>query len=118
MAAKLKEIENEMKNIGYWQADPLPQEAFDCKAAFCEDTMSFPQWLQFVLIPNANKIIVAKGDFPQESEVGLKAMRELGGNYEAAKLTALLSEFDDLFDSRIKPPARFIFIRKDGEVKS
>jgi uncharacterized protein YqcC (DUF446 family) len=97
---KISEIEAEMKRIGYWSLEELPEEAYDFQQAFAMDTMAFSQWLQFVLIPRVRAIIEEKGDFPSESMVGAQAVREFDGDATASGLVTLLGEFDDLFRSR------------------
>jgi uncharacterized protein YqcC (DUF446 family) len=94
---KIAEIEAEMKRIGYWSPDPLPEEAYDFREAFAMDTMAFSQWLQFILIPNVRQIIEEKGTFPAESMVGVQAVREFDGDEDASHLVALLSDFDAIF---------------------
>jgi uncharacterized protein YqcC (DUF446 family) len=94
---KISEIEAEMKRIGYWSLEPLPEEAYDFQQAFAMDTMAFSQWLQFILIPRVRAIIEEKGDFPSESMVGTQAVREFDGDETASGLIKLLSEFDALF---------------------
>ena len=94
---KISEIEAEMKRIGYWSIDPLPENAYDFREAFAMDTMTFSQWLQFILIPRVRSIIEQRGDFPLESMVGAQAVREFDGDTTATNLVTLLSDFDDLF---------------------
>lgn len=94
---KIEEIEAEMKRIGYWSPDPLPEEAYDFRQAFAMDTMAFSQWLQFILVPNVRQIIEERGTFPTESMVGAQAVREFDGDKDASHLVSLLSEFDALF---------------------
>lgn len=93
----ISDIETEMKRIGYWSPDPLPEDAYDFREAFAMDTMAFSQWLQFILIPRVRSIIEQKGDFPSESMVGTQAVREFDGDTMASDLVNLLCEFDDLF---------------------
>ena len=50
-AQKIADIEAEMKNIGYWSQEPLPEDAYDFRQAFAMDTMAFPQWIQVILAP-------------------------------------------------------------------
>jgi uncharacterized protein YqcC (DUF446 family) len=95
---KISEIEAEMKRIGYWSANPLPEEAYDFHEAFAMDTMAFPQWLQFILVPRVRQIIEEEGAFPPKSMVGAQAVREFDGDENASQLVSLLGEFDDLFD--------------------
>jgi uncharacterized protein YqcC (DUF446 family) len=94
---KISEIESEMKRIGYWSPDPLPEEAYDFHEAFAIDTMAFTQWLQFILIPRVKQIIEQEDTFPTESMVGVQAVREFDGDDNASHLVTMLSEFDDLF---------------------
>jgi len=94
--SKLEQIEAEMRRVNLWQEDPLQPEQYDFKAAFGGDTMSFPQWLQFIFIPNVKRA-AASGNFPSKSQVSVKATREFDGMDEASALIELLSEFDALF---------------------
>ncbi len=94
--SKLEQIEAEMRRLNLWQESPLQAEQYDFKAAFAGDTMSFPQWLQFIFIPNVKRA-AASGNFPSGSQVGVKAVREFDGMEEASTLIERLSEFDALF---------------------
>jgi len=94
--SKLEQIETEMQHIKLWQENLLGAEQYDFKAAFAGDTMSFPQWLQFIFIPNV-KHAAANENFPLDSQVGIMAVREFDGMDKASGLIRLLSEFDALF---------------------
>lgn len=94
--SKLEQIETEMRHIGLWQENPLPAEQYNFQAAFAGDTMSFPQWLQFIFIPNVKRA-AESGNFPSSSQVSVRAVREFDGVDEAARLIEFLSEFDALF---------------------
>jgi uncharacterized protein YqcC (DUF446 family) len=97
-------IERELRAINAWRAEPLPDTAYDSEEAFSADTMTFHQWLQFVLLPRVRTIIGEGGAFPAESSVGAYAIRELDGDDESAGLIRALCEFDcfieDLHESR------------------
>lgn len=97
VAAIIGEIEAEMKRIGYWSTEPLSDEAYRFKQAFAMDTMTFTQWLQFILIPRVHETLNGKGDFPPHSMVGTQAVREFDGDERASRLVQLLNEFDGLF---------------------
>ena len=99
-AEKLAAIEEEMKTIGVWSQEPLPETAYAFKRAFAADTMAFTQWIQFVLIPRVRSILEQGGDFPQGSMVGTQAVREFDGYDRAGRLCTLLSEFDALFNKQ------------------
>lgn len=93
---KLGEIETEMKQIGWWQSEPLKPEQYQFHAAFAMDTMSFSQWLQFVFIPKVKESAKAN-QFPAKSQVSAQAVREFDAIPAASRLITLLSEFDALF---------------------
>jgi len=96
-AAAIAGIEQEMKDIGFWQPDPLLPEAYNFRQAFAADTMAFSQWLQFIFIPRVKEIIENRTQFPSGSQVGIVAVKEFEGNDRAEKLVRLLNEFDALF---------------------
>ena len=85
-----------MKRIRLWQEGPLEAEQYGFKAAFAGDTMSFPQWLQFIFIPNVKRA-AAKENFPSGSQVSARAVREFDGMDEASALIEYLTQFDALF---------------------
>lgn len=98
VAAKLDEIEAEMRRIGMWQDQPLPPERYAFTRAFAGDTMAFDQWLQFVLVPRVREIVAARGRFPPYSEVAAQAAREFDTHpLDTSRLQTLLYEFDRLF---------------------
>jgi uncharacterized protein YqcC (DUF446 family) len=99
IAAKLDEIEDEMHAVGFWQASPLDHDQLDFSAAFGADKMAFSQWLQFIFVPRVREAI-ATNEFPSSSDVGTQAVREFDTEPRAARLTSLLSEFDELFGDR------------------
>jgi uncharacterized protein YqcC (DUF446 family) len=96
--AKANEIEAELKRLNRWEPKPLPEEKFENMGAFGSETMSFVQWIQFVLIQRIQEIVKEEGPFPSESNVGVYAVREFDTDPEAGVLTQLLSELDALIN--------------------
>jgi uncharacterized protein YqcC (DUF446 family) len=94
--AKIAEIEEEMKRIGYWQNDPLRPEQYQFRMAFGMDTMAFSQWLQFIFIPRVKSMLETGEKFPRDSQNAAQAVREFDGDDNAYKLCGLLSEFDEI----------------------
>jgi uncharacterized protein YqcC (DUF446 family) len=94
--AKIAEIEQEMKRIGYWQSEPLRPEQYEFRSAFAMDTMAFSQWLQFIFIPRVKNMIETGQKFPPDSQNGAQAVREFDGDDRAQELVTLLSEFDEI----------------------
>lgn len=80
-----------------WQSGPLPEGALASPETIW-NTLSYEQWLQFVLIPRARKIITERGAFPERSFTGTGAVRNFDGRDEAEALTILLGELDRLVE--------------------
>ena len=67
-AARLAdEIEAEMKAIGVWRGEALPEAAYQFRQAFAADTMTFTQWLQYVLLPRVRLQILSFLGTPDNS---------------------------------------------------
>ncbi len=62
-------IKTELKNLGWWSAQPPPDEAFHFTRPFALDTLTFSQWLQWVLLPRVREAADAEA-FPSESRCG------------------------------------------------
>jgi uncharacterized protein YqcC (DUF446 family) len=95
--AKLDEVEAEMKSIGFWADNP--KENVDGKIKNYLDASSFELWLQTVFLPNA-RVACKTGNFPNQSQVGLMALRQYDYHSsvpKAHRLMNLLSQFDKLF---------------------
>jgi uncharacterized protein YqcC (DUF446 family) len=97
VSAKLAAIKQAMRANGTWQAQPLEAEQYEFHQAFGADTMTFSQWLQFVLVPRVELVLSSRSTFPSNSSVGTKAIREFDGDPRSDSLVTLLCEFDQLF---------------------
>ena len=97
-ASYAERIERELRGLGAWQSEALPSAAYESRQAFFADTMTFYQWLQFVLLARVREIVDKRGEFPRGSSVGAYAVRELDGCEEAGGLVAALCEFDDFIE--------------------
>jgi uncharacterized protein YqcC (DUF446 family) len=105
-AAFADRIEQQLRSLHAWQAAPLPAAAYESQTAFFADTMTFYQWLQFVLLERVRGIVAARGAFPAASSVGVYAVRELDGIDEAAGLITALCEFDDFVEGLRRTPVQ------------
>ena len=92
-------IEQELRRIGVWQEVRPPEEAFQSTRPFFGDTMSFYQWVQFVLIPRVRSVVAERGHFPPKSHVGAYAVRELDTDPDGAELATLLCRFDKFIET-------------------
>lgn len=95
---KAHEIEAELKRLKRWSAEPLREERFENMGAFGGNSMTFEQWIQFVLLPRIHGIVQTKGDFPESSSVAPYAIRVFDGDIEAGHLHELLYDLDTLIN--------------------
>lgn len=99
LAEKVREIERELQVLKRWQDEPLPNDKFENMGAFGSNTMTFEQWIQFVLIPRIDGIVNNKDELPSESMLSTYAVRAFDGDPDAAKLTDLLYDIDQLINA-------------------
>ena len=57
VASLLPALAQELLNLGLWNAQSPPAEALASTAPFAIDYLSFPEWLQFILIPRLQALI-------------------------------------------------------------
>ena len=100
--ARLDAVIAAMKLGGAWDVARPDPEAFVDMGAFGTRTMAFEQWLRWVFVPNVETCIAQDGPWPDESNVGVHAVRETDGNDDLAGVVTALHGFDDLFRT---PPA-------------
>jgi len=57
VAELLIDIEKELRNLQLWDNEMISAEALASEQPFAVDTMTFPQWLQFIFLPRMYFII-------------------------------------------------------------
>lgn len=93
----LDRIEEELRRLDLWESAPPPDRAFESPNPFCFDSMSVPQWLQWVFIPRMREVL-AMG-VPLAAACGVAPALEvylMDTGTEGGELVALLEEFDAL----------------------
>ncbi|MDP4548791.1 MAG: YqcC family protein [Marinobacter sp.] len=97
VADSLLQIELELRTLGAWQEQPLPPEAFESTQPFCLDTMSFPQWLQFVFVARMKVLLEAGQPLPSVSGIAPMAEEYFRARSESgARLIQALAHMDGL----------------------
>ena len=91
----------EMQMTGVWSVARPNDAAFEEMGAFGLNTMTFEQWLRWVFVPSVESKLATKGPWPNSSDVGAVAVRNLDGVANANRLISLLCEFDALFNPRV-----------------
>ena len=98
LANKTDEVENELRRLNRWQHFPLSSDKFEDMGAFGSNTMTFEQWIQFVLVPRIDHIVLNKGELPSDSMLATYAVRVSDGDPDSATLIGLLYEIDELIN--------------------
>lgn len=78
LAEALIDIEKELRELRLWDAVPPSDEALASVAPFAVDTLTFPQWLQFIFIPRMYLMIAARSDLPVNCGVAPMAEEYFG----------------------------------------
>ena len=96
IATLLLELEAEMRILDLWDAEPPTPEALASIQPFCVDTLTLPQWLQFVFIPRMSQLVEAGQPLPQTCGIAPMAEEYFSGSQlPAGGLTRKLTEIDE-----------------------
>jgi len=60
-------LENSLKDAELWSDEEISEEKLSSKLPFCADTLSYPEWLQFVFMRKMQMLIEGDGDLPSAS---------------------------------------------------
>jgi uncharacterized protein YqcC (DUF446 family) len=66
---KLDDLEQQMKLGRLWSNQSPDPQALESVKPFCVDTLSFEQWLQFVMIPRFRVMIMQRMPLPAECDI-------------------------------------------------
>lgn len=69
LLALLKELENELRGLGWWEQQAPSAQALQSQQPFCIDTLEFAQWLQWVFIPRMQAILNAGHALPSQCAI-------------------------------------------------
>ncbi len=74
VAEVLIDIEKELRELRLWDSEMISEEALASEQPFAVDTMTFPQWLQFIFLPRMYFIIEQQLQLP--GNCGISPMAE------------------------------------------
>lgn len=74
VAEILIDIEKELRELQLWDDEMISDEALMSEQPFAIDTMTFPQWLQFIFLPRMYFIIEQQLQLP--ANCGVASMAE------------------------------------------
>lgn len=99
LARLLDELEQGLIQNGLFTPQRPPAEAFASTQPFFYDTMSFPCWLQYVLIEKFRLVIQCDGPLPAPCHVAEMAEMYAREAYFPDALIALIRQIDDTVNS-------------------
>ena len=74
VAALLIDIEAELRQLGLWDKIPPSPDALASEQPFSIDTLTLPQWLQFVFLPTVYRLLEEQQPLP--GRCGIAPMAE------------------------------------------
>jgi uncharacterized protein YqcC (DUF446 family) len=93
----LIDIESELRQLGLWDRVPPSPKALASDQPFCVDTLTLPQWLQFIFLPALYQLL--EDDQALPAHCGIAPMAEeffRGGGLSTAALKKALLLIDSL----------------------
>jgi uncharacterized protein YqcC (DUF446 family) len=102
IAEVLIDIEAQLRQLGLWDKIPPSTQALASSEPFCVDTLTLPQWLQFVFLPTLYQML--EDDQPLPERCGIAPMAEeffRDSDLAIADLVASLVKIDDLLSQEV-----------------
>jgi uncharacterized protein YqcC (DUF446 family) len=93
----LIDIEAQLRQLGQWNKVQPPAAALSSDQPFCVDTLTFPQWLQFVFLPTIYSMLQEGRTLP--GRCGIAPMAEeyfRGTGLRSSELVVALVRIDEL----------------------
>lgn len=97
IAATLIDLEAQLRQLGQWDSVPPPAEALASQQPFCVDTLTLPQWLQFIFLPTLYRMLEEGEPLPERCGIAPMAQEYFRDSGLACnELIACLVEVDEL----------------------
>ena len=97
IAEVLIDIEAQLRQLGLWDKIPPSTEALASTEPFCVDTLTLPQWLQFIFLPTLYRMLEEEQALPERC--GIAPMAEeffKGSGLAVGELVKSLLKMDEL----------------------
>ena len=98
VAELLIDIEAELRQLGLWERQSPPAEALASEQPFCIDTLTLPQWLQFIFLPRLYRLLEQDAALPDRCGIAPLAEEYFRG-------TGLPSSIDSICSASLSAPA-------------
>jgi len=97
IAELLIDIEAELRQLGLWDRLPPSPEALASDQPFSIDTLTLPQWLQFIFLPTIYRLLEEGQPLPQRCGIAPMAEEYFRGlGMASGALERALLEMDEL----------------------
>jgi uncharacterized protein YqcC (DUF446 family) len=97
VAEVLIDIEAQLRQLGLWDRIPPASEALASTEPFCIDTLTLPQWLQFVFLPTLYRMLEEEQPLPERCAITPMAEEFFrGAGLPLEELLTALRRVDDL----------------------
>lgn len=97
IADVLMDIEKALRDLQLWQAEMIADDALMSEQPFAVDTMSFPQWLQFIFLPRMYFMLEQQSPLPGNCGIAPMAEQYFSGlNLHSSLLITHLQKVDEL----------------------
>lgn len=80
IATTLIDIEAELRRLSLWDKAPPASEALASIEPFCVDTLTLPQWLQFVFLPTVYEMLETDAALPERCAIAPMAEEYFSGS--------------------------------------
>lgn len=101
LANLLLEIETELKQLHLWQTSRPSDKALASIEPFCIDTLSLPQWIQFIFLERMTSLVGQRGPLPAQCGIAPLAEEFFKSHaHNGLQLTHLLQRLDALLSEQ------------------
>ena len=101
IAEVLVDIEKELRDLRLWEFEMIAEEAFLSEQPFAVDTMTFPQWLQFIFLPRMYFLLDQQQSLPSNCAIAPMAEQYFAPfNLNSSALVDHLQRIDNLLSSK------------------
>ena len=91
----LKDLENELQAQGRWEPGAPSPEAQQSTQPFAVDTLSFDQWLQWILLPRMYELLAMQMPLPGSCAIAPMAEEVYGDDDPATeRLVVIIARID------------------------
>jgi uncharacterized protein YqcC (DUF446 family) len=89
-------LESELRRMQLWDTEPPSERRLASSQPFCIDTLAFPQWLQWLLIPRMRSVLAGERPMPTHSAIYPLAEDCFEHIEDHGTLLTLIERFDQL----------------------